>query len=153
MSFAEVVLCLGVAFVAWLVVYMHFVMMFAVQIARCPNGDTGPWLVSLISAVMTIGASFLTAMGSKVPGVGHSLRGMAVPLLLLVPWAGWVVWPFVMPMTIAGIGPCAVILPDEYSGGAGPWTRWWAPVQIVTLVLLTVNSMRQARQERLGTTG
>ncbi len=146
MSFAEVVLRLGVAFVAWLVVYMHFVMIFAVQIARCPNGDTGAWLVSLISAVMTIGASFLTGFGRPVPGIGDSLRGMAAPLLLLVPWAAWVVAPFFVPMTFDGIGPCAFVLPDEYSGSPGAWTRWWAPVQIVTLVLLSVNSLRQARQ-------
>lgn len=134
MSFAEIVLRLGVTFVSWLVIYMHLIMLFVLRYAQCP--DTSAWRVSLVSAVFTGAAALGLRYGHAVEGAGSTLRYFALPLVLLLPWTIWICLPYLMGTSFTGTGLCAVL-----SGGTDPgeipgWQRLWAPIQLLVLSLV-----------------
>ena len=39
MSFAEIILRLGVAFVSWMIIYTNFLALMLIGIVECPGGD------------------------------------------------------------------------------------------------------------------
>lgn len=140
MSFAEILLRLGVTFVSWLVIYMHLIMLFAGRYAQCP--DTNAWRVSLVSAVFAFGASFAVNYGHGVHGSASTFRYFALPLAVLVPWAAWVCLPYFAGTTVAETGLCEVLSGMKIGTQVSAWQRAWAPVQLLVLGAIALNAWK-----------
>ncbi|NNF51323.1 MAG: hypothetical protein HKN59_02685 [Gammaproteobacteria bacterium] len=140
MSFAEIVLRLGVTFVSWLVIYMHMIMLLVVGYAQCP--DTSAWRVSLVSAAFAGGAAFALRYGHGVHGSTTAFRYFALPLIILIPLAAWNCLPYFAGTTLGDAGLCAVLTGINGSERISDWERAWAPAQVVVLAVLAFNGWR-----------
>ncbi len=138
MSFAEIVLRLGVSFVSWLVIYMHLIMLFVVRYAQCP--DTNAWRVSLVSAVFAGGGALALRYGHGVQGSGAAFRYFALPLAVLVPWAAWICLPYLSGTTLGEAGLCEILTGVEDETIIRTWQRLWAPIQLFVLAVLAFNA-------------
>ncbi len=151
MSFAEIVLRLGVSFVAWMMLFMHFVMVLVIRLAPCTDGDVSPWRVSLVTALLALGAAAALPYGNGVKGMAGVFRYFALPLAVLVPWAAWIVWPYVPGTLLAGTEVCAIATNAAAETGAPTWQRAWPAVQLVVLGVVGFSGWRawkQGAQER-----
>jgi len=141
-SFAEIVLRLGVAFVGWIVIYMHLIGMLVVRIARCPGSDMSPWKMTMATALLTLALSFALTYGHRLRGANELARYTALPLLPLLPWAVLVSLPYLTGTTFGTHNVCDVRL--AMSSGVMPagWERAWAPLQLAALVAIAINGWR-----------
>lgn len=147
MSFAEVILRVGVTLVSWMMIYMHLVMMLILRVAQCPGGDTSPWKVTLITGVLAAGSSFAALYGHGARGMGEVFRYFALPLLVLVPWAAWLTLPYLTGATFGTLGMCDVRLGEVSGSAVAGWQRGWAPLQLVVFAALAANGVRAWRQQ------
>ena len=147
MSFAELVLRIGVTFVSWVMLYMHLLMMLVVRLAQCPGGDVSPWQVTLMTGAMAFGSSFALLYGHGVRGMRDVFRYFALPLLVLVPWSLWLSLPYLTGTTFGTLGVCEVRLAEISGAGAVGWQRVWAPVQLIVLLAIAVNGWRVWRPD------
>ena len=85
MSFAEIILRLGVAFVSWIIIYMNFIGLLVVRIAECPGGDVGPWVMSFVTGLLATGTAVSLPYGHGLRGAAAA-RYLALPLLVLLPF-------------------------------------------------------------------
>lgn len=141
MSFAEIVLRLGVAFVSWIIIYMNFVALLVVRIAECPGGDTAPWMMSLVTGLLAVGAAFALPYGHQLKGA-DAARHIALPLLLLLPFAIWVLLPYLVGTTLEGRTVCDVRLAMSSGELATGWQRAWAPLQLAAVAAIGFNGWR-----------
>lgn len=140
MTFAEVVLRIGVTFVAWLMLYMHLIMLTVVRFAQCP--EVSAWRVSMFSGVLALGAAFALHYGHGVRGLSSVFRYFALPLALLVPWAAWIILPYLTGTSFGATHPCDVLLAAQTGLVATGWQRAWAPVQLAVLLAIAVSGWR-----------
>lgn len=146
MSFAEIILRLGVSFVAWMMIFMHLIMVLVIRLAPCTGGDTGPWQVSLATAGLAIAAAMALPYGNGVQGMASVFRYFALPMALLVPWGIWIIWPYLGGTTFAAYEVCDVATLDSTVDPAPGWQRLWAPVQLLGLLIIGFASWRAWRQ-------
>lgn len=142
MQFAEVFLRLGLALVAWMVVYAHFLWLATLHVMGCgPDGDEMHKLL-LGVAPFTIGLSFALRATRPFGEIHSLLRWLGVPLILLTPLAFRAVWQVSQSVYIAGASIC---------GGATPptWQSVWVPAQLVTLTLALFMIFRVWRSVRI----
>jgi len=140
MSFAEIVLRLGVTFVSWLVIYMHMIMLSVTRYAQCP--DTNAWRVSFVSAVFAGVAAFALRYGHGVRGSAAAFRYFTLPLLVLIPVGIWTCMPYFFGTTVGDAGLCEVLTSADSSAAISTWERAWAPAQALVLIVLAVNAWR-----------
>ena len=145
MSFAEVVLRIGVTFVSWLMIYMHLLMMLVLRVAQCPDGDVSPWQVTMVTGVLAIGSAFAALYGHGVRGMGSVFRYFALPLIILVPWAMWLSLPYLTGTTFGTLSVCDVRLSEASSLAVSGWQRSWAPMQLIVLATIATNGWRAWR--------
>jgi hypothetical protein len=142
MQFAEVFLRLGLALVAWMVLYAHFLWLAALYAMGCgPDGDEMHRLL-LGLAPFTIGLSFALRATRPFDEIHSMLRWLGVPLILLTPFAVRSAWQVLRSVYVAGESIC---------GGATPaaWQNVWAPAQFVTLTLALYMIFRVWRSVRI----
>lgn len=140
MSFAEIVLRLGVTFVAWLVIYMHLIMLLVLRFAQCP--EVSAWRVTLVSGAFAFGGALALTYGHGVRGAAAAFRNFALPLIVILPWATWVCLPFLSGTTFGGNALCAVLQDTGTSTASQPWQKVWAPAQLVVLAIIAVSAWR-----------
>lgn len=142
MSFAEIVLRLGVSFVAWMMIFMHMIMVLVIRLAPCSDGDVSPWQVSLVTALLALGAAAALPYGNGVKGMAGVFRYFALPLAVLLPWAAWIVWPYVAGTLVAGAEVCAIATGATSKTSAPTWQRAWPAIQLVVLCVLAFSGWR-----------
>ncbi len=148
MSFAEIVLRIGVTFVSWMMIYMHLVMLLVVSIAPCDGGDASPWQVTLFTGLLAFGGSFTSLYVHGVRGMGAVFRYFALPLVVLAPWAVWIILPYLSGTTFDGLSACGVRLAETDAVAAAGWQRIWAPMQLIVLAALAFNGWRGWQPDR-----
>ena len=135
MSFAEVFLRLGAAFVGWMVIYAHIVWLAALYAMGCgPDGsEMHALLLGLVP--LTGGCALLLAGTRPFPEVHAMLRWLGVPLLLLLPFALRSIWEVFVRVNVNDTAICG-------DAAAAGWHQLWVPVQVLTLVVVAVFTLR-----------
>ena len=135
MSVIEVLLRLGCAMVAWLVIYTHFIWTGTINTVGC--GTDGPeiWRLVLGFAPVAIGASFLLPVSRKLREVHKMMRWFGAPLVVLLPLAFIAIWPSIVVSTLGAQGICGEV-------DIPLWHRWWAPIQLLTILLIVYNVLK-----------
>lgn len=129
MRFAEVFLRLGCALVAWMMLYAYFVWLAALHAIGCgPDGDEIHQLL-LGLAPFTVGFAFLLRVTRPFAEIHSILRWLAIPLLLLLPFAVHGVWQVFQSVNRDATAICA-------SGAPETWQTLWTPIQLLTLLLV-----------------
>lgn len=130
MQFAEVFLRLGVALVAWMVLYAHFLWLAALHAMGCgPDGDEMHKLL-LGLAPFTIGLSYALRATRPFEEIHSILRWLGVPLVLLTPFAIRSVWQVLQSVYVSGASICNAAAPPA------TWENVWVPAQSGTLLLV-----------------
>ena len=140
MSFAEIILRVGITFVSWLVIYMHIIVVLVVPYGQCP--DASAWRVSMVSGLFALGAAFAIRYGHSIRGMRSAFRYFALPLLPLVPWSAWIVLPYLIGSTFGGSSVCNILLGEDSGLSAVSWQRAWAPVQLAVLAAISFHAWR-----------
>jgi hypothetical protein len=128
MAFAEVFLRLGSALVAWMVVYAYYLWTAILRQAGCVADSDEMYRLVLGMAPLAVAFSFLLRVTRPMQEVHSALRWLSVPFLLLVPIALLSVWSVFSRVNIGGQSICG-------DGASSLWQLWWAPLQIVAVVL------------------
>jgi hypothetical protein len=129
--FAEVFLRLGCAFVAWMMLYAHFLWLAALYALGCgPDGDEMHRLL-LGLVPFTCGFAFLLRVTRPFAEIHSMLRWLGLPLLLLLPFALRSVWQVVQSVNLNSSAICA-------AGAPTTWQIAWAPAQLITLLLVAI---------------
>ena len=135
MRFAEVFLRLGCALVAWMMLYAHFVWLAAIYAMGCgPDGDEMHRLL-LGLVPFTVGFSLLLRVTRPFEEIHSMLRWLGVPLMLLVPFALRSIWQVFQSVSVEASAICA-------SGAPTTWQSLWAPLQLGTLLLVSLMIVR-----------
>ncbi len=130
MRFAEVFLRLGSALVAWMMMYAYFLWLAAVYVVACgADGDEIHRLL-LGLAPFVCGFSFALQLTRRFPDIHSMLRWLGVPLLLLLPFTLRSVWTIFDTVNLGSAAICE-------AGEPAIWQSLWAPIQILTLLLLS----------------
>ena len=139
MNIAEVLLRLGCALVAWIVIITHVVWLGTLRAVGCgPDGDQ-LWRLLLGFAAVTIGFSFLLDATRRISAVHDILRWGVVPVGFFALFA---VLPVLTALTNTTLGGAPIC------GGAPvpAWHVWWAPVQVLTLSAVAFGCWRAFRK-------
>ncbi len=113
-----------------MMLYAHFVWLAAVYVMGCgPDGDEMHRLL-LGLAPFTCGFAFLLHVTRCFADIHSMLRWLGVPLLLLVPFAIRSVWQVFQAVNVDASAICSTDAPAT-------WQSLWAPVQLMTLLLVT----------------
>ncbi|MGI9271993.1 MAG: hypothetical protein ACR2QT_09470 [Woeseiaceae bacterium] len=130
MRFAEVFLRLGSALVAWMMMYAYFLWLAAVYVVACgPDGDEMHRLL-LGFAPFVCGFAFALQVTRPFAEVHSMLRWLGVPLLLLLPFALRSIWAIFQTVHIGTSAICT-------DGDPPTWQLLWAPLQVLTLLVVT----------------
>ena len=148
MRFAEVLLRLGTSLVAWMMLYAHFLWLAALYALGCgPDGDEMHRLL-LGLAPFSCGFAFLLRVTRPLADIHSILRWLGVPLLLLLPFAIRSVWQVFQSVNVEASAICAADTPTT-------WQSLWAPVQLITLLLVTymvIKVWRSVARDKAGET-
>jgi hypothetical protein len=127
--FAEVFLRLGASLVAWMMLFAHFLWLAAVYVMECGADGDEMYRLLLGLAPLTCGFALLLRVTRPYVEVHSMLRWLAVPLLLLMPFALRSIWQAFRNVNINSSPLCA-------NTEATAWQQLWAPIQLVTLVFV-----------------
>jgi hypothetical protein len=127
MSLPEMLLRLGTALVAWMVLYTHLIWLATLRMIECSSDADELWRLLLGFAPITIGLSMLLTNTRVLQEVHQIIRWFAAPLVLLVPLAAIPVWTALRLTTFGGESIC-LINPTPW------WHNLWAPAQAFTLL-------------------
>lgn len=134
MRLAEVFLRIGSSLCGWLMAYAHCLWLAVLPQAICGGESGDPWAATLGLALPAVVLAFVIPVGRRTPGIGHILRWLAVPLVLLVPLAVRAVLPALERSTFEGAPLCLQAGDAPVPG----WEPFWAPVQLVVLSAITL---------------
>ena len=125
---------LGTSLVGWMIVYTHCIWLGTLLAIGC--GADGDQLYRLLMGFspFTIGFALLLRVSQKMPSVHQTMVWLTYPLLVLVPMAAYAVFPILVNVSINGGTIC--------DHPAASWHVWWAPVQVATLVVIVVTTVR-----------
>ncbi len=129
---------LGTALVAWMVVYTHLIWLATLRIIDCGSDGDELWRLLLGFAPIAVGMSLLLTNTRALPTIHVIVRWFALPLLLFVPLAAIPVWNAFTLTTLGGESICRVI-PAPW------WHGLWAPVQALTLMWIVWATWRAWR--------
>ncbi|NOX49687.1 MAG: hypothetical protein GXP16_04020 [Gammaproteobacteria bacterium] len=132
----EVLLRLGCSLVAWMVLYTHCIWLATSRVVGCgPDGDE-LWRLLLGFAPIALGFSFLISAIQQLPEVAQIMRWLAAPFVLLIPLA---IWPVITTFTASTLGSESICNTHAW------WHAWWAPVQLLTLGVITYSLYRNCK--------
>ncbi len=138
MTIAELLLRIGCAIVAWLMMYTHTLWLAIVDDVGCgPDGDA-LYRLLLGLTLITLPFCFLLGLSRKVGSIHDTLRWGCAPLLLLVPLAANAVWPVLNASTLGDAPLCP--------GPVSAWHPWWAPLQLAVLAVVSLMAYRAWRR-------
>ncbi len=138
MRFAEVFLKLGLALVAWMLLYTHALWLAVLRVVGCgPDGDELHQLLLGIS-ILTLGAAAAIHTTRNMPEVHAMLRWLAIPLALLLPWMAISTWQVFATVNLGASSICG----DQSPGG---WQLAWAPAQLMVIAAVAWSAIRQWR--------
>ena len=113
-----------------MMLYAHFLWLAALYAMGCgPDGDEMHRLL-LGLAPFTCGFAFLLRVTRPFADIHSILRWLGVPLLLLAPFAIRSIWQVFQSVNVEATAICAVDTPTT-------WQSMWAPVQLITMLLVT----------------
>ena len=135
MKIAEMLLRLGCAMVAWMVVFTHLIWLATLRVTGCSADADQLWRLLFGFAIFTVGFSFLLNTTRKISAVHDMLRWLAVPAVLLMPLGAAPIWDAFWRATIDGLPICSTAV-------HAPWHPWWAPVQLLVLGLVVFGAWR-----------
>ena len=129
MRFAEVFLRLGVALVSWMIIYAHTLWLAVLSKITCgPDGSEMHALLLGIAPITAV-AVLMTRATQTLADIHRLLRWFGIPVFLLVPWCLASIWQVATLVNFGNAGICASVTQSA-------WETWWAPIQIVLLLLL-----------------
>jgi len=135
MRFAEVFLRLGTSLVAWMMLFAHLVWLAALYVMECgPDGDE---MYRLLMALAPFSCCFAFLLRATRPfaEIHSMLRWLAIPLLLLLPFALRSIWQVLRSVNLNSVAFCTDAEPTT-------WQLLWAPVQVLTLVCVSYMLVR-----------
>jgi hypothetical protein len=142
MRFAEVFLRLGSAFVGWMIIYTYIVWLAALHAMSCgPDGDA-MHRVLLGLAPFAAAMALLLRATRPIPDIHRLLSRLAIPLVLLLPFALKNIWVALKRSNLDGLAICANNAPETADLA-------WAPVQLITIALLATLIARVWRDTRI----
>jgi len=131
-----VLLRLGCSLVAWMVLYTHCIWLATLRVVGCgPDGDE-LWRLLLGFAPIALGFSFLISAIQQQREVAQIMRWLAAPFVLLIPLA---IWPVITTFTATTLDSESICNTHAW------WHTWWAPVQLLTLGVITYNLYRNCK--------
>jgi len=141
MRLAEVLLRLGTALVAWMMLFTHFVWLAVLYKVGCgPDGDE-MHRVLLGLAPFTCGFAFLLRTTRPFADIHAMLRWLGVPLGILMLLSARSIWVVAGQVNVEAVAICA-------AGAPAAWELAWAPVQTLTqlfvIALLAVEARRSS---------
>ncbi|MEM7077184.1 MAG: hypothetical protein AAF513_01025 [Pseudomonadota bacterium] len=134
MRIIEVLLRLGCALVAWMIVYTHCIWSATLDVVGCGPDADNLWRLLMGFAPFTVGFSLLLGVSARMPSVHSILAWAALPLVLFVPLAVRATWPWFVAATINGEPICTAEI--------AAWHPWWAPIQLAVLLWVSVIATR-----------
>ena len=138
MRFAEVFLRLGLALVAWMVIYAQFLWLAALHELGCgPDGDEMHRLL-LGLAPFAVGLAIALRATRPFAEIHRMLRWLGVPLLLALPFAARSIWDVFATVNMHASAICAEATPSL-------WQQLWAPVQVAAVLLILAMVFRMWR--------
>lgn len=139
MQFAEIFLRLGSSLVAWMVLYAYIVWLAALNSLGCgADGDEMHRLL-LGMAPFACGFAFLIGASRPMSDVHSILRWLAVPLLLSIPLVFMSVWKTYSRANVESLSICS-------NNPAVLWERAWAPVQVLTFLIIVYLLVRVLKE-------
>jgi len=134
-SIVEILLRLGSSLVAWMMIYTHTVWLATLRVIDCEATPSDEfWRLLLALAPLAAGLSFLLKSMDVVPDIARILRWFGAPMVILIPLATLPVFEALRNSTLNSSPICGT------DGSA--WHAWWAPVQLITLLILALNIFR-----------
>ena len=111
-----------------MVMYAYFIWLGVLHMIGCgPDNDEMHRLL-LGMAPLVVGFSTLLRITRPFPEVHLILRWLSLPLFTMLPFALRSIWDVFAASNLGSAGICADT-PTSH------WEVWWAPIQIVTIVL------------------
>jgi hypothetical protein len=127
-----------------MMLYAHFLWLAALYALGCgPDGDEMHRLL-LGLAPFSCGFAFLLRVTRPFADIHSILRWLGVPLLLLMPFAIRSVRSVFQSVNVEASAICAADAPAT-------WQSIWAPVQLITLLLVTfmvINVWRSVARDK-----
>ncbi|MCR9276467.1 MAG: hypothetical protein NXH85_00740 [Pseudomonadaceae bacterium] len=136
-SLPDMLLRVGSTLVAWMVIYAHLLWLAILPEAGCSDGDE-LWRLLLGFAPIAAAFSLLLRAVHVLPGIYAITRFMAIPAGLLILLAIQPVIAALNAATLASEPLCPGLT-------HAAWQPYWAPVQIATLLIIAVQSLRAWR--------
>jgi len=145
MRFAEVFLRLGSALVGWMLLYAYFLWLATLYVLDCgPDGDEmHRLLLGLVPFVW--GFAFTLQVTRPFAEIHSMLRWLGAPLFLLLPFALRSVWNVFQTVNLDAVAICTDQKPPT-------WQFLWAPLQMITLLLviyMIVRVWRSVAQDKV----
>ena len=115
---------------AWMMLYAHVLWLAALYAIGCgPDGnEIHRLLLGLVP--VTVGFAFLLRVTRPFAEIHSILRWLAIPLLLLLPFALRSLWQILQSVNVDASAICE-------SGAPETWQTLWAPIQLLTLLLVS----------------
>jgi len=125
-----------------MMLYTHVLWLAALHAVGCgPDGDEMHRLL-LGLAPFTVGFASLLRLTRPFTEIQSMLRWLAVPLLLLLPFAVRSLWQVFQSVNLGAAAICA-------SGAPGTWQVLWVPMQLLALSLVAYMLVQVWRSVRL----
>ena len=139
MRFAEVFLRMGLALVAWMMLFTHFVWLAALYVIGCgPDGDELQ-RVLLGLAPATCVFAYLVGVTRPFADIHAILAWLRVPLAILMLLALRTIWSTASRVNVDGLALCG-------PGAPAVWEQYWSPAQLVVCLLVTGLVMQQMKR-------
>lgn len=129
MSLIEMLLRLGCVMVAWMVVYAHLLWLATARVVGCEGDGDALWQLLLGFAPFAVAFTLCLDLLRQLPDIHRTLRWAAAPLVLLAPLCLAAIWPIWRRATIDGLAICS-------DAPAVWWQSAWAPLQLLTLLII-----------------
>ena len=138
MRFAEVFLRLGSALVVWMILYAYILWLAALNSLGC--GADGDEMHRLLLGMAPAACcfTFLLRVTERMPEVHSIIRWLGAPLLLLAPIVLTSIWKVFSRANVESLSICS-------NNTVALWERVWAPVQLLSFVLIAYLLIRVLR--------
>lgn len=139
MKFAEVFLRMGTALVAWMMLFTHFVWLAVLYVTDCGADGDEMYRLLIGLAPFTIGFAVALRVTRSFAEIHSMLRWLTVPLAFLALLCLRTIWSVFETVNRQGVALCE---PGEPAG----WLMFWAPVQLLTVIVVLLLAFRTWRK-------
>jgi hypothetical protein len=130
---------MGLALVAWMMLFTHFVWLAALHVIGCgPDGDE---LQRVLLGLAPVTCVFAYLVGVTRPFADiHSMLGwLRAPLGILMVLALRSIWGAANRVNVDGLAFCG-------PGAPAAWEKYWSPAQLAVLLLVAILVIRQMKR-------